>query len=71
MPTPSLTITKGPQAGARYELTGYRNVLGRHSDCEVVLDAAACRRVSVELLPLGRGKYRHSDKDLALCRPNQ
>ncbi|NIL97722.1 MAG: SpoIIE family protein phosphatase [Planctomycetales bacterium] len=53
MSTPSLTITQGPQAGVHYDLTRPRNVLGRHPDCEIVLDAGAVSRQHAQVLMEG------------------
>jgi serine phosphatase RsbU (regulator of sigma subunit) len=50
---PSLTITEGPQAGTRYDLSRHCNVLGRHPDCEIVLDAGAVSRQHAQVLTEG------------------
>lgn len=34
----------GPQSGRRYELTGRESVLGRHPDCQVVIEVGAVSR---------------------------
>ncbi len=50
MPTPSLTLIEGPQPGTRHELAAHCNILGRHPDCEVVLDAGAVSRQHAQVL---------------------
>ena len=39
-----LTANNGPHAGARYELRGDHNVMGRHPDCQIHIDVGAVSR---------------------------
>ncbi|HUS38833.1 MAG: SpoIIE family protein phosphatase [Pirellulales bacterium] len=53
MPTPSLIIADGPNTGTRYELSKPTTVLGRHPDCEIILDAGAVSRQHAHVLKEG------------------
>ena len=48
-----LEVVEGPQPGRRYPLRGDRNVLGRHPDCDVVLEVAAISRQHAIILRSG------------------
>ena len=52
-----LTITSGPRAGERFDLADQRTILGRHPDCDVVLDAAAVSRQHAQLVIDGSQCY--------------
>ncbi len=39
-----LQATNGPAAGTRYDLTGPKHVLGRHPDCDIIVDVGAVSR---------------------------
>lgn len=41
---PSLVANNGPEAGRSYELTDGEYVLGRHPDCDIVIDVGAVSR---------------------------
>jgi serine phosphatase RsbU (regulator of sigma subunit)/pSer/pThr/pTyr-binding forkhead associated (FHA) protein len=45
-----LTATNGPQAGKRYELTKTDSILGRHPDCDVVIDVGAVSRYHCKIV---------------------
>ncbi len=42
-------MTNGPSAGQRYELLHAKMIMGRHPDCEIVLDAGAVSRQHAQL----------------------
>lgn len=44
-----LTATNGPNAGHRFELSKPKMILGRHPDCEIVLDAGAVSRQHAQI----------------------
>ena len=39
-----LVANNGPQAGRKYELKGDKSILGRHPDCNVVIEVGAVSR---------------------------
>jgi phosphoserine phosphatase RsbU/P len=45
-----LTANNGPRAGQRYELNRKESVLGRHPDCDVVIDVGAVSRYHCKVL---------------------
>jgi pSer/pThr/pTyr-binding forkhead associated (FHA) protein len=46
--TPILQIVGGPELGRKHALTEDRMVMGRHPDCDIVLDSAAVSRGCLE-----------------------
>ncbi len=50
---PFLTANNGPQAGRRYELNRAESVLGRHPDCDVVIDVGAVSRYHCKVVSEG------------------
>lgn len=48
-----LQILKGPKAGQLIELAKDKNVIGRHPDCEIMLDANAVSRQHAQVLHAG------------------
>ncbi len=48
-----LTTTNGPQAGRRYELKQSVCVMGRHPDCQVVVDVGAVSRHHAQIVVVG------------------
>ena len=48
-----LTVNSGPQAGRRHALSRPRVVLGRHPDCDIVVDAGAVSRHHAQVLRIG------------------
>ena len=48
-----LTANNGPQAGRRYELDRPESVLGRHPECDVVIDVGAVSRYHCKVLSHG------------------
>lgn len=52
-----LQTSSGPSAGRRIELSSRRCVLGRSSDCDVVVDADSVSRRHARILMLGRHFY--------------
>ena len=51
----TLQITHGPEAGRNYTLTEQRIVLGRHPDCDIVLDSGSVSRQHARLEKDGGG----------------
>ena len=45
-----LIATNGPQAGRRYVLTNDESVLGRHPDCDVIIDVGAVSRYHCKIV---------------------
>lgn len=45
-----LQMTNGPQRGQSYELSQQKYVLGRHPDCDIVVDAGAVSRQHAQVL---------------------
>lgn len=56
-----LTANNGPQAGRRYELDRPESVLGRHPECDVVIDVGAVSRYHCKVIGDG---VRYSVEDL-------
>lgn len=52
-----LEVVEGPHVGRRYPLRGDRIVLGRHPDCDVVLEVAAVSRQHAVILRSGSSFY--------------
>ena len=50
---PRLEITSGPDKGQQYELSGGKYVLGRHPDCEIVVDVGSVSRQHCQVLAEG------------------
>lgn len=50
---PYLTVSSGSQAGHRHVLARDRYVLGRHPDCDIVVDAGAVSRHHAQVLRIG------------------
>ena len=50
-----LQAINGPQAGKRYELKGDKYILGRHPDCQVVIEVGAVSRNHCQLVRDGTG----------------
>ncbi|MBP85848.1 MAG: protein serine phosphatase [Planctomycetaceae bacterium] len=48
-----LTANNGPQAGRRFELDRSESVLGRHPECDVVIDVGAVSRYHCKILAAG------------------
>ena len=48
-----LTANNGPQAGTRYELRGERHIMGRHPDCQIVIDVGAVSRNHCQIIREG------------------
>jgi serine phosphatase RsbU (regulator of sigma subunit)/pSer/pThr/pTyr-binding forkhead associated (FHA) protein len=53
----TLTMTNGPSAGQRYELLQPKMIMGRHPDCEIVLDAGAVSRQHAQVTVDGAGYF--------------
>lgn len=49
-----LTANNGPQAGKRYELNRPESVMGRHPECDVVIDVGAVSRYHCKIVASGR-----------------
>ena len=49
-----LTANNGPQAGRRYELNRAESVLGRHPECDVVIDVGAVSRYHCKIIADGQ-----------------
>lgn len=56
-----LTANNGPQAGRRYELDRPESILGRHPDCDIVIDVGAVSRYHCKVISEGT---RFSVEDL-------
>ena len=52
-----LSANNGPQAGKRYELRADRTVMGRHPDCQVVIDVGAVSRQHAAVAREGNEYY--------------
>lgn len=50
MPEGSLIITVGPTMGQKYKLNQPKMVMGRHPDCEIVIDAGAVSRQHAQII---------------------
>src|SRR5205823_11628857 len=48
-----LVANNGPQAGRKYELTGDKYVLGRHPDCQIVIEVGAVSRNHCQIVKEG------------------
>ncbi|MCA9204340.1 MAG: SpoIIE family protein phosphatase [Planctomycetales bacterium] len=48
-----LVANNGPRQGARYELDSKEHVLGRHPDCQIVVDVGAVSRQHARIVPDG------------------
>jgi len=46
----SLTANNGPEAGKKYDLKGPHCIMGRHPDCEIVVDVGAVSRQHAKLI---------------------
>lgn len=57
---PLLITENGPHSGQRYELDGPATVLGRHPNCDVVIDVGAVSRHHAKILQIG-GQYYVED----------
>src|SRR3954471_3479651 len=55
-----LLANNGPQAGRKYELKGDKSVLGRHPDCDVVIEVGAVSRNHCQVVREGN-TYRLED----------
>ena len=55
-----LTANNGPQAGRRYELDRPESVLGRHPECDVVIDVGAVSRHHCKIIAEGE-RYKVED----------
>src|SRR6476646_6923132 len=55
-----LLANNGPQAGRKYELKGDKSVLGRHPDCDVVIEVGAVSRNHCQVVREGNS-YRLED----------
>jgi serine phosphatase RsbU (regulator of sigma subunit) len=55
--TPYLETLSGPDAGSRHPVEADRVVLGRHPDCDVVLDSAAISRQHAHIHKIAREFY--------------
>ncbi|MEO8495258.1 MAG: SpoIIE family protein phosphatase [Planctomycetota bacterium] len=52
-----LTANNGPQAGRRYELDRPESVLGRHPECDVIIDVGAVSRYHCKVISDGTESY--------------
>lgn len=52
-----LTANNGPQAGTRYDLKGDRSIMGRHPDCQIVIDVGAVSRNHAQIVREGTNFY--------------
>ncbi len=52
-----VTANNGPDAGGRYELSDKPSILGRHPDCEIVVDAGAVSRQHAQICADGTSFY--------------
>lgn len=52
-----LSANNGPESGKKYELKGTQCVLGRHPDCEIVVDVGAVSRQHAKIYPEGPEFY--------------
>ena len=52
-----LEVTNGSQAGDRYELTATKYVMGRHPDCDIVIDVGAVSRHHAQVLVTDDGIF--------------
>ncbi len=52
-----LTVKTGTQAGRRHTLSRPRIVLGRHPDCDIVVDAGAVSRHHAQILQIGEESF--------------
>ena len=50
-----LQAINGPQAGKRYELKGDKYILGRHPDCQIVIEVGAVSRNHCQVVREGTG----------------
>jgi serine phosphatase RsbU (regulator of sigma subunit) len=50
-----LQAINGPQAGKRYELKGEKYIMGRHPDCQIVIEVGAVSRNHCQLVRDGTG----------------
>ena len=57
---PSLFTENGPHAGQKYPLATQKVVLGRHPDCDVVVDVGAVSRRHAQLVQVD-GQYYLED----------
>src|SRR5436305_1133924 len=55
-----LLANNGPQAGRKYELKGDKWILGRHPDCDVVIEVGAVSRNHCQIVREGNA-YRLED----------
>jgi serine phosphatase RsbU (regulator of sigma subunit)/pSer/pThr/pTyr-binding forkhead associated (FHA) protein len=49
----SLRMIKGPQEGAKFHLDGEKCILGRHPECDIVLEVGAVSRQHAQVLRVG------------------
>ena len=54
---PFLTAENGPEAGTRYDLADGEHILGRHPDCDVVIDVGAVSRHHCKVIRRSDGCY--------------
>jgi serine phosphatase RsbU (regulator of sigma subunit)/pSer/pThr/pTyr-binding forkhead associated (FHA) protein len=52
-----LTANNGPAVGTRYDLRSDRNVMGRHPDCQVVIDVGAVSRNHAQIVREGNNYF--------------
>ena len=45
-----LQVTEGPHLGAKYEVAKSKNVIGRHPDCQIVLEVGAVSRQHAQII---------------------
>jgi serine phosphatase RsbU (regulator of sigma subunit) len=50
-----LQANNGPQAGRKYELKGEKHILGRHPDCDIVIEVGAVSRNHCQAVRDGNG----------------
>src|SRR5207248_10719416 len=55
-----LLANNGPQAGRKYELKGDKWILGRHPDCDIVIEVGAVSRNHCQIVREGNS-YRLED----------
>ncbi len=56
----SIYLENGPQVGSSYQLASGKTVVGRHPDCDVVVDVGAVSRKHAQFLEMG-GQYYVED----------
>ena len=55
--TAYLELRSGEQAGTRYPLNGEKSILGRHPDCQIVIDVGAVSRQHATITADAKGYW--------------